>query len=157
MRANHFITAVVSMAWVIVIAGCAPPRTPQQTVTGFVGACNDKNLERLLESIDPAKENLAHEVLKGLRDSGISLGDMSKTLPGLIQLAGNPVPDDWRLEDMRILDQKLDGDLAWINVSVTVATRVRDVRRRESKKLRFALHDFPGTGWRIIDIQCEPG
>ena len=127
---------------------------PEQAVFRFVQAFNEKNVAGLLASIDPAQENLAHAVVNQLRDSGFPLEGLTRSLAGISQLLGNPVPDDWQVDEVHILDQKVDDDLAWINTSVNLSTRIRDVKHRETLAVKFALHEFPRIGWRIVDIHC---
>jgi hypothetical protein len=136
------------------------PAGPEQTVMKCIQAVNESNLDLFLSTIDPAKEKLARELRQQLKEvleqNGLPWDRFLNSLPGLIQLVGNPAPDSWRLDDVHVLDSKLDADLAWITISANLTTRIRDVKETVAKKPRFALHKFDDEGWRIVDIQFGP-
>lgn len=146
---------LVAIVLIVRLSHRSPRRDdPEQTVRKFVRSINEKNLNSLLLSIDPAKENLARELCKQL--DGCPPQAWVNVLPGLNQIFGNPFPDDWQLDEIQVLDKKLEDDLAWITITTTLTTRTRDVKQKETKKAKFALHNFRGVGWRIVDIRLEP-
>jgi hypothetical protein len=130
--------------------------SPDRVVLRSIHAFNVKDPRSLLSTIDPAKESLALEIIKQVNpQDGISLDTAMNVLPGLIQLIGNPLPDEWRLDDAQVVDRKEDDDLAWVTVSATLTTRVRDQKTKDKKRMRFALHKFESVGWRIVDLQLQ--
>jgi hypothetical protein len=152
--------AIVCLGSVIGLAagltGCGSYSTPESTVRNSIKAFNNRDLNSFLKTIDPAKESLVRFGIGQFYDqTGVSLQALADLLPGVIQILGNPLPDAWQLDAVKIKNPKREDDLAWLTVSGNLITRVRDMKSQEAKTMRFALCKYHSLGWRIVDFQLQ--
>jgi hypothetical protein len=127
---------------------------PEETVGTAFGAINKKNLDTLIETLEPAKAHAAR-VLRGQleeysRTNGIPWYRFISILPGLRNLDADSVPDDWRFENLKF-DEHIEGTLARISTSAVLKARARGGILSKEVHLEVTLRRLRPSGWKIVD------
>lgn len=135
---------------------CQPASGPDRTVRKFVKAMNDKDVNVLLTCVDPKQERMfraAFRIAEKISGYRFPVEDLLEILPGLNQLLGDQLQEDFSFSEMRILARSVSGGTARLTASVTSVIKSQGTRRSQTDNIEFVLRQFEEEGWRIVEIR----
>jgi len=133
------------------ISACASGPRPENTVTRFLHAFNDKDMNVMLTCVDPRQERLFRGTFHLIeRFTGFPVEDVLDVVPGLAQLVPQQQMDDVRFSDVRFVDRRVEAGEAEVTVSMTVEERRHGISSSTPATVRFSLQYFEEDGWRIV-------
>src|SRR5690606_33688612 len=92
------------------ISACASGPRPENTVTRFLHAFNDKDMNVMLTCVDPRQERLFRGTFHLIeRFTGFPVEDVLDVVPGLAQLVPQQQMDDVRFSDVRFVDRRVEA------------------------------------------------
>jgi hypothetical protein len=142
------------VAVILALSSCGPD-PPEAVVDAFVQAVNDKDINRMLECIDPRQERvvrLGFRLVGAL--TGIPVEAVIDAIPGLAQLLPAGAAPELRLSNFSIIERQVHGDQARITASLT-HTYIGGPRRTQNDPVtvHFHLRRFEEKGWRIVAMR----
>jgi hypothetical protein len=138
----------------LLLGGCEPRSSPESVVTTFISAINDKDVNRMLDCVDPRQERLFRATFQIVeRLTGIPVASLLDILPGLAQLLPPGQVDDFRFSDSRIVDKQVSGTDAHVTVSLDYVQISRGTSTRTRETVQFVLRNFDEAGWRIVGMR----
>jgi hypothetical protein len=161
MPTSHKKTLLPTAAFAVVFASlavwsCQPASGPDRTVRKFVKAMNDKDVNVVLTCVDPKQERMfraAFRIVEKISGYRFPVEDLLDLLPGLNQLLGEQLQEDFSFSNMKILARSVSGDTARLTAAVTSVIKSQGTRRTQTDSVEFVLRQFEEEGWRIVEIR----
>ena len=155
MRMRLVLCGPLFLACCLLSMGCRSAPRPEATVTQFLQAFNDKDLNVLLTCVDPKQERMFRASLRlfeRLTGGRLPVEDLLELVPGMYQMLQSQVSEDVNFRDVHVGKGRVRGNDAEVPVSLTVLARSRGLENTQQQDLRFALRRSD-DGWRIVGIQ----
>ena len=139
---------IAAISW---MAACSSGPRPEVTVTRFLQAFNDKDVNVMLSCVDPRQERLFQGAFHLIEKfTGVPIEDILDIIPGLVQLMPRQQFDDVLFSDVRIVQRRVEGGEAEVTVSMTVEESEQGISHSSHETIRFSLQYFDEDGWRIV-------
>jgi hypothetical protein len=133
---------------------CGPSHAPENVVMRFFRAVNDKDINRLLQCVDPRQERMYRATFRIIeRATGVPLHDLLEVVPGLAQIFGDQMAEDIRFSEIRVLSREVSRDTATVRVSLRSTYRSGRESRTQRESMEFVLERFDKAGWRITHVR----
>jgi hypothetical protein len=149
-----FLAACLFAALLVGSAACGPSRAPENVVHRFFRAVNDKDINRLLQCVDPRQERMYRATFRIIeRATGVPLHDLLEVVPGLTQIIGDQITEDIHFSEIGVLSREVSRDTATVRVSVNSTYRSGRESRTQRENMEFVLERFDKAGWRITHVR----
>ena len=140
----------------VATSACSRTPRPDDTVTRFLRAANEKDVNGMLGCVDPKQERMfraSFRIVEKVTGGLLPVEDLLEMVPGLLGLFQNQLGEDFSFRDVQVRRGTVKGEGSEVMVVLTLWQRSRGSEKTDRRVLWFALRRFDDVGWRITGIR----